>query len=80
MEPQSRTTLDKLPIGTKAKVVKIVAKGDLRRRLTDMGVILGTELRIEGVAPLGDPIEVTVLGYHLSLRKSEATLIEVEVM
>ncbi|AEM79219.1 FeoA family protein [Thermoanaerobacter wiegelii] len=80
MGTQNVTTLNKLPIGTKAIVVKIAAKGDLRRRLTDMGVILGTELKVEGVAPLGDPIEVTVLGYRLSLRKSEVALIEVEVM
>ncbi|ABY92435.1 ferrous iron transport protein A [Thermoanaerobacter brockii subsp. lactiethylicus] len=80
MGTQNVTTLNKLPIGTKAKIVKIAAKGDLRRRLTDMGVILGTELKVEGVAPLGDPIEVKVLGYRLSLRKSEAALIEVEVM
>ncbi|MEQ2129658.1 FeoA family protein [Caldanaerobacter subterraneus KAk] len=74
------STLDKLPVGTKGKIVKIKAVGELRRRLVDIGVIHGTEVKVEGVAPLGDPIEVTVMGYRLSLRKSEASQIEIEVI
>jgi len=74
------STLDKLPVGAKGKIVKIKAVGELRKRLVDMGVIHGTEVKVEGVAPLGDPIEVTVLGYRLSLRKSEASQIEIEVI
>ncbi|MGB9781110.1 MAG: FeoA family protein [Caldanaerobacter sp.] len=74
------STLDKLPVGARGKIVKIKAVGELRKRLVDMGVIYGTEVKVEGMAPLGDPIEVTVMGYRLSLRKSEASQIEIEVI
>lgn len=73
-------TLDKLSVGTKAKVIKLKAEKELRRRLMDMGIIYGTQVKIDGIAPLGDPIEISVLNYKLTLRKSEAALIEVEVV
>ncbi|MGB9678504.1 MAG: FeoA family protein [Thermoanaerobacteraceae bacterium] len=73
-------TLDKLSVGTKAKVIKLKAEKELRRRLMDMGIIHGTQVKIDGIAPLGDPIEISVLNYKLTLRRSEAALIEVEVV
>lgn len=58
--------------GEKGKITKIGAIGPLRRRLMDMGVLVGEEIRVEKIAPLGDPIEITVKNYNLSLRKKEA--------
>jgi Fe2+ transport system protein FeoA len=60
-------------------VIRVTAAGGLRRRILEMGVGPGTEIIVNGVAPLGDPIEVTVRGYHLTLRKNEAETILVEV-
>lgn len=60
------------------KVVKISCTGALKKRIMDMGITKGIEIKVRKVAPLGDPIEVTVRGYELSLRKSEAGNIEVE--
>jgi len=74
------TTLRSLKPGAKAKVTKLAGKGAVRRRMMDMGVVPGTIVEIEKVAPLGDPIQVKVKGYHLSLRKEEAANIFVEVM
>jgi Fe2+ transport system protein A len=71
-------TLKDVPIGSSAKVVKLEGEGPLRRRIMDMGVTRGVEVAVRKVAPLGDPIEVTVRGYELSLRKSEAERIIVE--
>ena len=65
--------------GQRAKITKIGAIGPLKRRLMDMGVLLGEEVKVEKVAPLGDPIEIIVKNYRLSLRKSEAVGIGVEV-
>ncbi len=62
----------------KARVAKIKGEGFLRRRILDMGIVSGTEIEIERVAPLGDPIEIKIKGYHLSLRKSEAEKIVVQ--
>jgi ferrous iron transport protein A len=70
-------TLDQLALGTKAVVVRVGGAGELRRRLMDMGITRGVEIEVLKVAPLGDPIEYQVRGYHLSLRKSEAQLIEI---
>ncbi len=70
---------DLLP-GSKGKVVRIGAKGNVRRRFLDMGMVPGVEVVVKGVAPLGDPIDVLIRGYHLSLRKKEAADIFVEVM
>lgn len=65
--------------GQKAKITGIEVTGPLKRRLMDMGMLVGVEVRVEKVAPLGDPIEVRVKSYSLSLRKKEARSILVEV-
>lgn len=70
-------SLDKVPLGTKGKVKEIV-KGPIKRRLMDMGIIPGLEISVEGRAPLGDPMEVLVRGYKLTLRKDEAMNILIE--
>lgn len=72
--------LSKLKPGEKGTITKMDATGPLKRRLMDMGVLVGEKIRVEKVAPLGDPIEVTVKSYHLSLRKKEAEEISVEVV
>ncbi|MGI6236443.1 MAG: FeoA family protein [Candidatus Excrementavichristensenella sp.] len=71
-------TLRDVAIGSKAKVVKLHGEGAVKRRIMDMGITKGTEIVVRKVAPLGDPIQVTVLGYELSLRKADAEGIEVE--
>lgn len=73
------TTLARLKPGERGKITKIGVTGPLKRRLMDMGVLVGEDVRVEKVAPLGDPIEVTIKSYHLSLRKQEAEGITVEV-
>ena len=70
--------LRKVPVGNTAKVVKIHGEGAVKRRIMDMGITRGVEIFVRKVAPLGDPIEVTVRGYELSLRKADAESIEVE--
>ena len=72
-------TLDQLARGQKATVKKVGGKGPIRRRLLDMGVTNGVAVEMVKASPLGDPIEYKVRGYHLSLRLSEARLIEVDV-
>lgn len=71
-------TLRNINIGDTAKIIKVHGEGAVRRRIMDMGVTKGAEVYIRKVAPLGDPIEVTVRGYELSIRKSDAQYIEVE--
>ena len=71
-------TLRDIPIGGTAKVVKLHGAGAIKRRIMDMGITRGTEIYVRKVAPLGDPLELTVRGYELSLRKADAELIEVE--
>ncbi len=71
-------TLKDVKIGDKAKVTKIGGEGAIKRRIMDMGITKGTEISVRKVAPLGDPIEITVRGYELSLRKADAEMIEVE--
>ena len=71
-------TLKQTPIGGNAKVVKLHCEGALRRRIMDMGITKGVEIRVRKAAPLGDPIEITVRGYELSLRLEDAEKIEVE--
>jgi len=66
--------------GERGIITKISVSGPLKRRLMDMGVMVGTEIKLEKIAPLGDPMEVTVKGYSLSLRKTEAERIMVEVV
>lgn len=71
-------TLREVPIGSSTKVVKIHGEGAVRRRIMDMGLTKGVEVTVRKVAPLGDPMEVTVRGYELSLRKADTEMIEVE--
>jgi ferrous iron transport protein A len=71
-------TLRDIKIGGSAKVIKIYGEGAIRRRIMDMGITRGVEIHVRKVAPLGDPLEITVRGYELSLRKSDAAMIEVE--
>lgn len=71
-------TLKDVKIGQSAKVVKLRGEGAVKRRIMDMGITKGVEVFVRKVAPLGDPIEVTVRGYELSLRKADAEMIEVE--
>ncbi|MCI1966406.1 MAG: ferrous iron transport protein A [Oscillospiraceae bacterium] len=71
-------TLKQAKVGTTVKVVKLHGEGAVKRRIMDMGITKGVEVRIRKVAPLGDPVEVTVRGYELSLRKTDAEMIEVE--
>lgn len=72
-------TLKDAKLGTSVTVKKLSGEGAVKRRIMDMGITKGTEIYIRKVAPLGDPIEVTVRGYELSLRKADAELIEVSV-
>ena len=71
-------TLKEVAIGGTAKVVKLHGEGSVKRRIMDMGITKGVEVYVRKVAPLGDPIEVTVRGYELSIRKDDAAMIEVE--
>ncbi|HDH09598.1 MAG: ferrous iron transport protein A [Anaerolineae bacterium] len=72
-------TLNQLKPGERATIVKVGGQGPVRRRILDMGVVKGAEIEVVRVAPLGDPVEVLIKGYHLSLRKSEAQQVQVEV-
>lgn len=71
-------TLKDVPVGQSAKVLKVGGEGPLRRRILDMGITKGITVYVRKLAPLGDPMELTVRGYELSIRKSEAEVIEVE--
>ncbi len=71
-------TLKEAKIGETLKVVKLRGEGAVKRRIMDMGITRGVEVHIRKVAPLGDPVEITVRGYELSLRKADAEMIEVE--
>ncbi|NBH97546.1 ferrous iron transport protein A [Anaerotruncus sp. 1XD22-93] len=71
-------TLRQVKIGDRVKVVKLHGEGAVKRRIMDMGITKGVEVYIRKAAPLGDPVEVTVRGYELSLRKADAEMIEVE--
>lgn len=71
-------TLKSAKVGETVKVVKLNGEGAIKRRIMDMGITRGAEICVRKVAPLGDPIEVTVRGYELSLRKADADMIEVE--
>ena len=78
MSKDKITTLNKLESKERSKIIKIAAKASLRRKLLDMGILPGVIVEVVRHAPLGDPIEISVKGYHLSLRKSEAAYISVE--
>ena len=71
-------TLRDVKVGEKATIVRLHGEGALKRRIMDMGLTRGTEVFVRKVAPLGDPMELTVRGYELSVRKGDAVLIEVE--
>ena len=71
-------TLRQTTVGQDAKVVKLHGEGAVKRRIMDMGITKGVSVHVRKVAPLGDPIEVTVRGYELSLRKADADMIEIE--
>jgi ferrous iron transport protein A len=73
-------TLREVKPGETVKVAKIGGEGAIKRRIQEMGVTKGAEIHVRKLAPLGDPIEVTIRGYELSLRKADAQLIEVEEM
>ena len=71
-------TLKDVKVGEEVQVVKLTGEGAVKRRIMDMGVTKGTKIFVRKVAPLGDPIEVKVRGYELSIRKADAQIIEVE--
>lgn len=71
-------TLKEVSTGKTVKVTKITGDGPVKRRIMDMGITKGVDVYVRKVAPLGDPIEVTVRGYELSIRKADAVMIEVE--
>ncbi len=71
-------TLKDVKVGSTVKVKKLHGEGAVKRRIMDMGLTKGVEVYVHKVAPLGDPIEVTVRGYELSLRKADAEMIEIE--
>ena len=71
-------TLRQVKVGETVKVVKLSGEGAVKRRIMDMGITKGVEIYVRKVAPLGDPVEVTVRGYELSLRKADTEMVEVE--
>ena len=71
-------TLNDVPCGETVKVVKLVGTGPVKRRIMDMGITKGVDVYVRKVAPLGDPIEVTVRGYELSVRKADAEMIQID--
>ena len=71
-------TLREVKIGETVKVVKLHGEGPVKRRIMDMGITKGSEVYIRKVAPLGDPVEITIRGYELSLRKHDAACVEVK--
>ena len=71
-------TLREVPIGSSCKVKRLRGEGAVKRRIMDMGITKGVEIKVIKVAPLGDPMEVTVRGYQLSIRKADAAMVEVE--
>lgn len=72
-------TLKESKVGDTVKVVKLHGEGAVKRRIMDMGLTKGVDVQVRKVAPLGDPIEVTVRGYELSIRKADAEMIEVDM-
>jgi Fe2+ transport system protein FeoA len=71
--------LNQLLPGEKGIVSKVIGTGPIHRRMIDMGIVPGTAIKVEKFAPLGDPMEIKVKGFNLSLRKSEAAMIQIEV-
>lgn len=79
MAESGAKTLRDVPVGSSAKVLKLVGEGAVKRRIMDMGITKGVEIYVRKVAPLGDPVEITVRGYELSLRKADAEMIVTEL-
>lgn len=77
---QNAATLDRVAPGSRCRVVRMGVKGPLRRRLMDMGIITGADIEIVRVAPLGDPMELKIKGYLLSVRKEDAQFITVDII
>ena len=73
-------TLKDVPVGQSARIVKLHGAGAVKRRIMDMGLTRGTEVTVRKLAPLGDPLELTVRGYELSLRKADSQMILVETI
>ena len=73
-------TLKDVRVGNTVKVVKLHGEGAVKRRIMDMGLTKGTEVYVRKVAPLGDPMELTIRGYELSVRKADAQMVEVEAI
>ncbi len=71
-------TLKDVPCGKTVKVIKLTGEGPIKRRIMDMGITKGVDVFVRKVAPLGDPVEITVRGYELTLRKSDAEMILIE--
>lgn len=71
-------TLKEIKVGQTVKVVKVHGEGAIRRRIMDMGITRGVEIYVRKMAPLGDPMEIFIRGYELSLRKADAEMVEVE--
>ena len=71
-------TLKQAKVGETVKVVKLTGQGAVKRRIMDMGITKGSQIYVRKVAPLGDPVEITIRGYELSLRKDDADCIEME--
>ncbi|NLZ36306.1 MAG: ferrous iron transport protein A [Clostridiales bacterium] len=71
-------TLREVPVGETVKVTKVTGDGSLKRRLMDMGITKGATIFVRKVAPLGDPVEITVRGYELTVRREDAQMVEVE--
>ena len=70
-------TLREVPVGKTVKVIKLHGEGAVKRRIMDMGITKGVEIYVRKVAPLGDPIEINLRGYELSLRKADAEMVEI---
>ena len=79
-QEEQRMTLKDAQVGSTVKVVKIHGEGAYKRRIMDMGITKGSEIFIRKVAPLGDPVEVTIRGYELSLRKADAECVDVQTV
>lgn len=75
---RNKMTLKDVSVGQTVKVRRLSGEGPVKRRIMDMGITKGTEIYVRKVAPLGDPVEVTVRGYELSIRKADAEMVEVE--
>lgn len=76
----SATTLSKLQVGGRARVIGVAGDAPLQQRLLELGLVPGVEVRLVRVAPLGDPIEISLLGYNLSVRRADAAAVSVEAL